>query len=228
MGQRAAVIWLLLFICWILFSYLIFIVFFSFSFGKWPKKLCFPHSHFKGNLMLQQGPRGKHFGKTAPALSCISFFSLGRKEKKNKRGGKGRGALSVGRREAGIGFQKSKQCGCFILLLEPRTLSFCSATEISHSSKLTLLWSLFFHPFTFLSLPEGSIKPLLIWLSLPQMFLDIWRWRHDSFLPSLEGTLWGKAPAVVRHPLAVSWRSRDRVVYGLALSGYVSSCSPHL
>lgn len=56
--------------------------------------------------MLQQGPWGKHFGKTAPALSCISFFSLERKEKKR---GKGRGALSVGRREAGGDWVSEKQ-----------------------------------------------------------------------------------------------------------------------
>lgn len=64
--------------------------------------------------MLQQGPWGKHFGKTAPVLSCISFFffSLGskaKKKKKKKKKGKGRGALSVGRREAGGDWVSEKQ-----------------------------------------------------------------------------------------------------------------------
>lgn len=58
--------------------------------------------------MLQQGPWGKHFGKTAPALSCISFFFLGRKGKKKKKG-KGRGALSVERHEAGGDWVSEKQ-----------------------------------------------------------------------------------------------------------------------
>lgn len=76
--------------CWILFSYFIFFIvffFFHFQLGSDPRN-CFPHSHFKGNLMLQQGPWGKHFGKTAPTLSFLSFFSL-RKRKEKKRGGKG-------------------------------------------------------------------------------------------------------------------------------------------
>lgn len=89
MGQRAAVIWLLLFICRILFSYFIFLLFFFlFHLGSDPRN-CVSHIAVSKEIWCcNKGPRGNTLGKQHQLCPSSLFFFLHRKGK-NRRRGKG-------------------------------------------------------------------------------------------------------------------------------------------
>lgn len=165
--------------------------------------------------MLQQGPWGKHFGKTAPALSCLSFFSLERKEKKKgerERSPQCGGTWSWGR----LGFRKAGNVAASSSFLSQGLSAFAQPQKY-----LTLQSRHFCDPFFFLSLyllvPTRRLHETSPDLTQPATkvseHLETETWFLLAF-PRRQELWWGKTlAALVRHPLAASWRSRDGAVY---------------
>lgn len=147
--------------------------------------------------MLQQGPWGKHFEKTAPALSCISFFFLGRKGKKKKEGERERSpqcgeTWSWGR----LGFRKAGDVAASSCFLSQGLSAF------AQPQKYLALQSWYFCDPFFLSLyllvPSRRLQKTSPDLTQPatklSQHLKMETWFFLAF-PRRQELLWGKTPA---------------------------------
>lgn len=168
-----------------------------------------------------KGPGGNTLGKQHQLCPSSLFFLLGR-ERKKKRGGKG-GERSTQSGETWswerLGFRKeSGVAASFFFMSQGLSVSTQPQKYLTLQSWYLVI-IFFLLSFAFLSPPEDSTKPLLIWLSPSQSF-------RTPFLafPRKWMLCWGEAPApwCGQAPLGSSLlvvRRQDCLCQGLTLTG---------